>query len=105
MVIPSRLPSFSDGPESIGKDREFGEHRGEPFDQRQHPQGLPVKRRSGPCGTREELDCSGPALNGNGNLYKIAIPIVNSIPLAHCRESVDASSHGRGDQADLVCSH
>ena len=31
----SRLPSFSDGPESIGKDREFGEHRGEPFDQRQ----------------------------------------------------------------------
>jgi hypothetical protein len=32
---PSRLPSFSDGPESIGKDREFGEHRGEPFDQRQ----------------------------------------------------------------------
>jgi hypothetical protein len=26
----SRLPSFSDGPESIGKDREFGEHRGEP---------------------------------------------------------------------------
>jgi GDPmannose 4,6-dehydratase len=34
-VLISRLPSFSDGPESIGKDREFGEHRGEPFDQRQ----------------------------------------------------------------------
>jgi hypothetical protein len=31
----SRLPSFSEGFESIGKDREFGEHRGEPFDQRQ----------------------------------------------------------------------
>jgi hypothetical protein len=31
----SRLPSFSAGPKSIGKDREFGEHRGEPFDQRQ----------------------------------------------------------------------
>jgi hypothetical protein len=54
-----------------------------------------------------------PALNGNGNLYKIAhakrrwitVPIVNSIPLEHCRESVDASSHGRGDQTDLVCSH
>jgi hypothetical protein len=24
------------------------------------------------------------------------VPIVNSIPLAHCRESVNASSHGRG---------
>ena len=33
--FPSRLPSFSDVPESIGKDREFGEHRCEPFDQRQ----------------------------------------------------------------------
>ena len=35
LMEASRLPSFSDGPESIGKDREFGEHRGEPFDQRQ----------------------------------------------------------------------
>ena len=24
------------------------------------------------------------------------VPIVNSIPLAHCRELVNASSHGRG---------
>jgi hypothetical protein len=31
----SRLPSFLDGPESIGKDRECDEHRGEPLDQRQ----------------------------------------------------------------------
>jgi S1-C subfamily serine protease len=30
---------------------------------------------------------------------------VNSIPLAHCRESVNASSHGRGAQTDMVCSH
>src|SRR4051794_20279715 len=29
----SRLPSFSDGPESIGEDRLVGEHRGEAFDQ------------------------------------------------------------------------
>ena len=34
-AFAQRLPSFSDGPESIGKDREFGEHRGEPLDQRQ----------------------------------------------------------------------
>ena len=32
---PQRLSSFSDGRESIGKDREFCEHGGEPFDQRQ----------------------------------------------------------------------
>ncbi len=32
---PQRLPSFSDGRESIGKDRELCEHGGEPFDQRQ----------------------------------------------------------------------
>jgi hypothetical protein len=35
---PSLLPSFSDGTESIGKDREFREHRSEPFDQRQQAQ-------------------------------------------------------------------
>ncbi len=32
-VEPSRLPSFSDRPESIGENRHFGEHRGEPFGQ------------------------------------------------------------------------
>jgi hypothetical protein len=34
----SRLPSFSEGSESIGKDREFGQHDSEPLDQRQQPQ-------------------------------------------------------------------
>ena len=31
---PSRLPTFSDGPESIGEDPLFGEHRGETLDER-----------------------------------------------------------------------
>jgi hypothetical protein len=35
LISNSRPPSLSDGPASIGKDREFGENRGEPFDQRQ----------------------------------------------------------------------
>jgi hypothetical protein len=34
----SRLPSFSEGSESIGKHREFGQHDSEPLDQRQQPQ-------------------------------------------------------------------
>ena len=33
----SRLPSFSHGPESIGKDGQLGEHSGEACDQRQQP--------------------------------------------------------------------
>src|SRR6202035_4782809 len=33
----SRLPSYSDSAESIGKDRQFSEHRSEPLDQRQQP--------------------------------------------------------------------
>ena len=33
VVACSRLPSFSDGPESIGEDRLVGEHRGEAFDE------------------------------------------------------------------------
>ena len=37
-VAASRLPSFSEGSESIGKDREFGQHDSEPLDQRQQPQ-------------------------------------------------------------------
>ena len=37
-LTPSCLPSFSDDPESVGKDGEFGEHRGEPLDQRQQAQ-------------------------------------------------------------------
>jgi hypothetical protein len=36
-AAPSRLPSYSDSAESIGKDRQFSEHRGEPLDQRQQP--------------------------------------------------------------------
>jgi hypothetical protein len=32
------MTSFSDGPESIGKEPEFGEHRGEPLDQGRQPQ-------------------------------------------------------------------
>src|ERR1019366_3886559 len=34
---PSRLPSFSDGSESIGKERQFGEHGSELLDQGQQP--------------------------------------------------------------------
>jgi hypothetical protein len=33
--VPSRLPSYSHDPESIGKHGEFCEHSGEPLDQRQ----------------------------------------------------------------------
>jgi hypothetical protein len=33
LAAASRLPSFSDGPESIGEDRLVGEHRGEAFDE------------------------------------------------------------------------
>jgi hypothetical protein len=39
-ICPSRLPSFSDGPESIGKDREFGEHRERDRKRVQQPQAV-----------------------------------------------------------------
>src|ERR1700731_19902 len=45
------------------------------------------------------------AVLGRASARPPAVPIVNSIPLAHCRESVNASFHGRGAQTDLVCSH
>ena len=36
-MLSSGLPSFSDGSESIGKDRNLGEYGREPLDQRQQP--------------------------------------------------------------------
>jgi len=37
-IVSSRLPSYSDDSESIGEDREFGEHGSVPLDQRQQSQ-------------------------------------------------------------------